>query len=128
VSDGRSRPKSLAESVLVPAVAAVASAAAGYVAKNAPRLAEEKLLPKLRETVLPKLTDGGGPQALAVDLGERAKTLVQTHAPDSIAPRPKNGVDGSGGRSRSRPSSPPDRERARATRAAHRAERRRAST
>jgi malic enzyme len=45
--------KSLAERILVPLAAAAASAAAGYVARNAPRLIEEKLLPKLRTTSLP---------------------------------------------------------------------------
>jgi hypothetical protein len=50
--EGRSggRPslwKTLAERILVPLAAAAASAAAGYVARNAPRLIEEKLLPTL---------------------------------------------------------------------------------
>jgi hypothetical protein len=52
--------KNLAERILVPLAAAAASAAAGYVAKNAPRLIEEKLMPRLRETSLPVVGEGGG--------------------------------------------------------------------
>ena len=93
--------KNLGERILVPLAAAAASAAAGYVAKNAPRLIEEKLLPKLRETSLPVVGDGG--------------------------PGAQPSTSGSNGRE-SASASPEDREHARAERAARRDERKHAGS
>ena len=68
--------RSLAERILVPLAAAAASAAAGYVAKNAPRLIEEKLLPKLRTTSLPIVgeSSGGGQTSSSTSNGRARST------------------------------------------------------
>jgi hypothetical protein len=81
----------LVKSFLTPIAAGAASAAAGYAAKKAPALLEQKLLPKLKS-----LADGAGEAAhelpsraksvtsgagdVAQELGERAKSLVTSDA------------------------------------------------
>jgi hypothetical protein len=93
--------KNLGERILVPLAAAAASAAAGYVAKNAPRLIEEKLLPRLRETSLPVVGEGGGSKESS---SSESNGRAQTSA------------------------SPEEREHARAERAARRDERKHAGS
>ena len=59
----------LATKALMPIVATAASAAAGYAAKKGPRLFEDKVLPKLKQTA-------SGTGDVAGDLVERAKDAV----------------------------------------------------
>src|SRR5581483_11449215 len=59
----------IARKLLMPLLATAVSAAATYAGKRAPRLLEEKVMPKLRDA-----TSGGGD--LASGLADRAKSVV----------------------------------------------------
>jgi len=67
------RVKSIAEKIVVPAAAAVASAAAGYLGRRAPKLVEERLWPAIESKVLPWLRNAGSPRDLAQDVTDQAK-------------------------------------------------------
>ena len=96
----------VATKVLMPVVAALASAVASYVAKKAPQYLEETVFPKLREAK----ESASGPGDVAHDLVERARSVT--------------GSDSSVG---SQPSSMHELERRRRERAEHRAARQKAS-
>jgi hypothetical protein len=123
------RAKSVAEQIVVPAVAAVASAAAGYIARRAPKLVEERLWPAFETKVLPRLREAGSARDLAHDMTTRAKEVVETHTPDHV---PLVGRDGDAGEpAPARPAkrlSTAERERERAARANRRNERRRGTS
>jgi hypothetical protein len=59
----------LAHKALMPIVAMLASAAAGYAAKKGPDLFEEKVLPKLKQTA-------SGASSVAEDLPSQAKSVA----------------------------------------------------
>jgi hypothetical protein len=122
----------LAGKVLMPIVATVASAAAGYAAKKAPELLEDKILPGLK-----KAKDGAGSAAgnvpsqarsvaggagdLASGLADRAKAVAGGALPWGD----DQGSDGNGATSRSGGSlSNKELVQKRAERAEHRARRR----
>jgi hypothetical protein len=111
--------KVLAERFLLPLVATLASAAAGYAAKHGPRLFEQKVLPRLRDADVPK-PDPDRARELVHDVNERAMEFVQAHTPEPVARIAPSVDDGP------RPSNA-ERADARAERAAHRDARRRAS-
>jgi hypothetical protein len=58
-----------AKKLLMPVLATAVSAAATYAGKRAPRLLEEKVMPKLRDAT-------SGTEDLASGLAERAKSVV----------------------------------------------------
>jgi hypothetical protein len=118
----------LAQKVLMPIVAAGASAAASYLAKKAPQYLEQTVLPKLREA-----KDGAG--GAARDLPARAKATVggAGEVAQDLAGRARSVVGGDsgdgGGNGRTLEGfSPEQLERRRNERAEHRAARRKAST
>jgi len=103
------KPKGgMAAKVMMPVVAALASALASYVAKKAPQYLEETVLPKLREAKESAPVAGD----VAHDLVERARSVT-------------GGDSGDG--ARSQPGSMSELERRRRERAEHRAARQKAS-
>jgi hypothetical protein len=114
----------VATKVLVPVVAAGASAAAGYLARKAPRFLEQTVLPKLRDAGqragdaaqdLPSRAKSaaGGAGNVAEDLADRARSVVGRDGASSGGGGPSMSTD--------------ELERRRSERAEHRAARRKAS-
>ena len=96
----------IAAKVMLPVIAALASAVANYVAKRAPQYLEETVFPKLREAKESAPAAGD----VAHDLVERARSVTGSDAGDGA-----------------RPNSGPELERRRRERAEHRAARQKAS-
>jgi hypothetical protein len=67
--NGKQTGGGAAKKLLMPLVATAVSAAATYAGKRAPRLLEEKVMPKLRDAT-------SGTEDLASGLAERAKSVV----------------------------------------------------
>jgi hypothetical protein len=108
MTETKTKTKGVATKVLMPVVAALASAVASYVAKKAPQYLEETVFPKLREAK----ESAPAPGDVAHDLVERARSVT---GGDSS--------DGAGSQS----SSMHELERRRRERAEHRAARQKAS-
>jgi hypothetical protein len=105
-----------AKKLLMPLVATAVSAAATYAGKRAPRLLEEKVMPKLRDAT-------SGSEDLASGLADRAKAVVGRGDGDGDA-RGSGSSQGSGSR---RSFSDDEFEQRRKARAEQRANRRKAA-
>jgi hypothetical protein len=110
-----------AKKILVPLAASATSAAAGYVARKAPQLLEEKILPKIREA--------GGVGAFSQQLWSEVTAKIP-HVPQQARDLRARITDGGGtdDRQPSRAATHGEREQARREREAHRRERRKAAS
>jgi hypothetical protein len=87
------RKHSLAEKVVVPMAATLASVATSYVIKKAPEIFRDKVLPKVREK--------GGFEPLAQDLLQRVKQTVDSVVPADLPIPALGSSDSSSGAGRS---------------------------